>query len=145
MGVGEVTAPWTELDLPRPPSVNRFMRKLGNKTPCVRAWVGEADYQLWAARKVRQVEPVKGPFEVQFIFRRPTKTRMGDLDNGIKPLMDWLQRVELIGLRLQKRGNSLIFIAAVEGTPQDVIHGHFMGIKRRFEAIGIPVRREYEK
>ena len=22
--------------------------------------------------------------------------RMGDLDNGIKPLMDWLQRVELI-------------------------------------------------
>jgi hypothetical protein len=43
----------TWLDLPRPPSVNRFMRKLGNKTPCVRAWVGEADYLLWAARKVR--------------------------------------------------------------------------------------------
>jgi hypothetical protein len=49
------------LDLPRPPSVNRFMRKLGNKSPCVRAWVGEADYYLWAARKARQLEPVKRP------------------------------------------------------------------------------------
>jgi hypothetical protein len=33
-----------ELDLPRPPSVNRMMRKLGNKTPCVRVWTGKADY-----------------------------------------------------------------------------------------------------
>jgi hypothetical protein len=33
-----MTDGWTELDLPRPPSVNRFMRKLGNKTPCVQAW-----------------------------------------------------------------------------------------------------------
>jgi hypothetical protein len=32
-------AGWTEFDLPRPPSVNRFMRKLDNKTPCVRAWI----------------------------------------------------------------------------------------------------------
>jgi hypothetical protein len=39
-------AAWFELDLPRPPSVNRFMRKLGNRTPCVQAWIGEADYQL---------------------------------------------------------------------------------------------------
>jgi hypothetical protein len=69
------------------------MRKLGNKTPCVRAWVGEADYHLWAARKVRPIEPVSGPFEVELEFRRSDR---GDLDNPIKPLLDWLQRVELI-------------------------------------------------
>jgi hypothetical protein len=23
------------------------MRKLGNKTPCVQAWIGEPDYHLW--------------------------------------------------------------------------------------------------
>ena len=38
----------------------------------------------------------QGPFEVELLFRRPDKNRMGDLDNGIKPLMDWMQRVELI-------------------------------------------------
>ena len=41
---------------------------------------------------MRRLESVRGPFE----FRRPDKNRMGDLDNPIKPLMDWLQRVELI-------------------------------------------------
>jgi Holliday junction resolvase RusA-like endonuclease len=81
------------LDLPRPPSVNRFMRKLGNKTPCVRAWVADADYRLWVARKVRAIEPVSGPFEVELAFSRLAR---GDLDNPIKPLLDWLQRVELI-------------------------------------------------
>jgi hypothetical protein len=35
-------------------------------------------------------------FEVELQFSRPIKTRMGDLDNPIKPLLDWLQRVELI-------------------------------------------------
>ena len=47
-------------------------------------------------RHVRRLEPIKGPFEVELLFRWPDKTRMGDLDNGIKPLMDWLQWVELI-------------------------------------------------
>jgi hypothetical protein len=37
-----------------------------------------------------------GPFEIELHFCRPIKECMGDLDNGIKPLMDWLQRVELI-------------------------------------------------
>jgi len=88
MGAGQrMIAPWPELDLPRPPSVNRFMRKLGNKTPCVKALVGEADYYLWAARQARWLEPVSGPFEIELEFRRPDKTRMGDLDNAIKPLL----------------------------------------------------------
>jgi Holliday junction resolvase RusA-like endonuclease len=88
-----MTSAWTELDLPRPPSVNRFMRKLGNKTPCVKAWIGEADYYLWVARKGRAIGPVSGPFEVELTFRRSDR---GDLDNPIKPLLDWLQRVALV-------------------------------------------------
>ena len=29
----------------------------------------------------RRLEPVRGPFEVELLFRRPDKNRMGDLDN----------------------------------------------------------------
>ena len=76
---------WTELDLPRPPSVNRFMRKLGNQTPCVRAWIGEADY-LWAARKVEQsalFAAVVGRGTGQARLRPPSKEAKANLkDSG---------------------------------------------------------------
>jgi Holliday junction resolvase RusA-like endonuclease len=87
------------LDLPRPPSVNRMMQKLGNKSPQVKAWTAEADYQFYAARAARrgtprEIVPVKGLFEARFIFQR--SSRRGDIDNRVKPLLDWLQRVGLI-------------------------------------------------
>jgi Holliday junction resolvase RusA-like endonuclease len=89
------------LDLPRPPSVNRFIRKLGNRTPSVRAWIAEADYQLYAARAPHRGRPTEitvmiiGAYEVEFILQRPPNRKF-DLDNCIKPLMDWLQRAGLI-------------------------------------------------
>jgi Holliday junction resolvase RusA-like endonuclease len=101
LDMAEDDAEWQiVLDLPRPPSVNRFMRKLGNKTPAVKAWTAEADYQLYAARAARrgtpsEIVPIAGPYEVEFIFKRPDN-RKRDLDNMIKPLMDWLQRAGLV-------------------------------------------------
>jgi Holliday junction resolvase RusA-like endonuclease len=100
LDMAEDDAEWQiVLDLPQPPSVNRFMKKLGNKSPAVKAWTAEADYQLYAARAARrgtpsEIVPMKGLFEAQFIFQR--SSRGGDIDNRVKPLLDWLQRVGLI-------------------------------------------------
>jgi Holliday junction resolvase RusA-like endonuclease len=81
--------PWLELDLPTPPSVNRFMGKLGNKSPVVRYWLIQADRQLMTQKRCK----ITGAYEVEFVFNRRGR---GDLDNRIKPLMDYLQRIELI-------------------------------------------------
>lgn len=86
--------PWFELDLPRPPSVNRFKGKLGNKSPVVKSWIGTADKHIYITRSVRKLPHIKGSYEVEFVFSR--QLRNPDLDNCIKPLMDYLQRVALI-------------------------------------------------
>lgn len=84
--------PWLSLDLPCPPSVNTFMRKLGNKSPNVRAWARQADMALIQARTERSLARIHGPYEAQFVFKR----HRGDLSNRIKPLEDWLQQREII-------------------------------------------------
>lgn len=84
--------PWFVLDLPRPPSVNRFLGKLGNKSPAVRKWVGQADAYL----RVRGKYPrIAGPYELWVTFPTKEFTRY-DADNHLKALSDWLQRVEMI-------------------------------------------------
>ena len=45
-----------ELTLPKPPSVNRFMGHLGNKSPAVRSWVKQADMS-YVARAERPLPP----------------------------------------------------------------------------------------
>lgn len=84
--------PWLELSLPRPPSVNRFMTKLGNKSPIVQRWIKQADMAFVLARTRRRFTHIIGHFEAEFEFERGSY----DLDNRIKPLLDFLQRVELI-------------------------------------------------
>jgi Holliday junction resolvase RusA-like endonuclease len=87
---------WLELRLPRPPSVNRFTAKLGNKSPIVKRWVRQADMALVLARAERRFPQAKllCEFECEFEFERGT--RPSDIDNRVKPLLDWLQRVQLI-------------------------------------------------
>jgi Holliday junction resolvase RusA-like endonuclease len=82
---------WMVLQLPLPPSVNQFMRKLGNQSPKVKQWIKEADAhyyrnQAWWSTKIF------GRFECEIEFQRGRY----DLDNRIKPLWDWLQRVEIV-------------------------------------------------
>ncbi len=81
--------PWTVLDLPTPPSVNRFMRHLGNKSPVVVQWTRQADAQLMRAGRYTKLQC---PFEAEFTFKRDRS----DWHNRLKCLFDWLQRVELI-------------------------------------------------
>lgn len=83
--------PWLSLDLPLPPSVNRFTKGLGNQSRIVREWVKNADGCFWLNR--RRLTHIIGEFEAEITFRRHPGS---DLDNRLKPLLDFLQRVQLI-------------------------------------------------
>lgn len=83
------------LDLPAPPSVNRMSRNklgipLGNRSPAVEKWRLECDAELFVAHW--RTKTIKRPFEIGIII---TKGR-GDLDNHVKPLLDYLQSREFI-------------------------------------------------
>lgn len=82
------------LDLPMPPSVNRRIGKLGNKSPEVQKWMAQADL-FYLAQHRRKPPKIMGDFELDITW---DERRFGkqDWDNPIKGLCDWLQRVELI-------------------------------------------------
>jgi Holliday junction resolvase RusA-like endonuclease len=88
---------WFVLDIPRPPSVNRFMRTkkgmpLGNFSPVVLRWREQADAYLLLRRPYLRI---KGPYELLVKFPIDEFT-LFDADNCLKALSDWLQRVEII-------------------------------------------------
>jgi hypothetical protein len=82
--------PWLQFELPAPPSVNRFMGKLGNKTPGVRSWSRQADMAFMASPT--KLSRIKGKFEAEFLFGRDRS----DFHNREKCLFDWLQSREFI-------------------------------------------------
>lgn len=84
---------WLQLDLPVPPSVNAFTRRLGNQSPVVRRWKTQADMAFMLAETERKITKIKGPFEIELSFGLRSHW---DLDNRIKPLLDYLQRIEVI-------------------------------------------------
>lgn len=86
------------LGLPRPPSVNEFRRThggrpLGNKSRVVLEWVRDCDRMIMAMRP--RPCRVPGPFEIEIAWNASEFSRF-DLDNPVKPLLDYLQRIELI-------------------------------------------------
>jgi hypothetical protein len=83
------------LDLPRPPSVNRFVTRLGSKSPIVLDWVRQCDRYLLREKTKRYVPRLRGPFEIEVTWKIDQFGRF-DCDNPIKPLLDYLQRVEII-------------------------------------------------
>jgi hypothetical protein len=83
---------WFVLDIPRPPSVNRFKKMLGNKSPIVVRWQRQADGYL----TLRKPYPrIKGAYELLVKFPIDEFT-LFDGQNCVKALSDWLQRVEII-------------------------------------------------
>lgn len=85
------------LDLPAPPSVNRTRRVDWSARRGVQAWHNVANAYVLAA-KGRQVNPLKlakvARFELLIILsEHHTKI---DLDNGLKALIDYLRKIELI-------------------------------------------------
>lgn len=83
---------WFVLDIPKPPSVNRFKKHFGNKSNCVVKWGAQADAFLRAAGKYPRII---GAYELLVTF--PLKEfGKWDADNRLKALCDWLQRVEIV-------------------------------------------------
>jgi hypothetical protein len=80
------------LELPQPPSVNLFVKKLGNQSPRVREWHRLADPYVMA---IRPRPHIKGAFEAAVTWNIDQFGRF-DCDNPIKPLLDYLQRVMII-------------------------------------------------
>lgn len=81
------------LGLPAPPSVNRMMGKLGNKSPKVVEWATRCNHEIMMIRP--KPKAVTSYFTVDITWDDSGFGRF-DIDNRIKPLMDYLQRVELI-------------------------------------------------
>ena len=85
-------------DLPRPPSVNRLTARLGNKSNIVQRWIRAADARLMSnPHEWRRISAGKitGPFVIDITWHREDFGRF-DVDNPIKCLMDYLQRIALI-------------------------------------------------
>ena len=85
------------LDLPVPPSVNRTRRVYWEAGRRFKGWIRTADAMVLAQRaRTRDPQPrsVPSPFAVEVVLSE-AHTKI-DLDNGLKWLIDYLRRIEVI-------------------------------------------------
>jgi Holliday junction resolvase RusA-like endonuclease len=88
------------LDLPFPPSVNVIWRanKGGknriSRSPVYRKWIRDADTLVTSMAALRGCKPILGRFGASISLVRPRQPC--DLDNRIKVVLDYCQRVNLI-------------------------------------------------
>lgn len=84
------------LDLPAPPSVNRTRKLDFSSLRVTNAWKNVANEYVLVA-KARKISPLKltkiQRFELHIVMSESSKT---DLDNGLKILIDYLRKIELI-------------------------------------------------
>jgi len=85
------------LDLPPPPSVNRTRRMDFSSMRIVNAWKNVANAYVLAAkgRADRPLRLTKTPRFELLITMSEQHTKI-DLDNGLKALIDYLRKIELI-------------------------------------------------
>lgn len=78
-----------ELELPYPPSVNHYWRRVGNRTLISR---GGRTFRAEVCQLLRshKPEPLAGPLEVSIQVHPPDRRRR-DLDNCLKSLLDAMQ------------------------------------------------------
>jgi Holliday junction resolvase RusA-like endonuclease len=81
------------LDLPAPPSVNRTRRVDWRGQHAATQWHAVADKVVMATRRPDQPRKVEGPFELHVMLSPTVKA---DPDNGLKSLIDYLRRIEVI-------------------------------------------------
>jgi Holliday junction resolvase RusA-like endonuclease len=90
------------LDLPFPPSMNRIWRAGGRKSTGGRAVYGSDEYRDWMreadnlvmARRAFPKRKIHGAFSAEVTLSRAHGR--GDVDNRIKPLLDYAQSRDLI-------------------------------------------------
>lgn len=86
------------LDLPFPPSLNSIWRRGKHKgmylSPAYRAWKRTADATCIAKRIFQRLHIITVPFEATILLN--ADAGQGDVDNRIKCLLDYAQRIEII-------------------------------------------------
>lgn len=89
-------APDMILDLPAPPSVNRTRRLDFSALRIISAWKNVADAYVLSAKQ-REISPLKlakiPRFELHIVMSDRSRV---DLDNGLKALIDYLRKIEVI-------------------------------------------------
>jgi hypothetical protein len=81
---------WVTFDCDLPPSLNRFMGHLGNKSPIVQQWIVQANKHYLMQK--RGLRPVLGQYEMEITFRE----NKGDLSNRVKVVEDFVQNIGLV-------------------------------------------------
>ena len=82
------------VDLPFPPSINRTRRINWQKRWIATEWTKNADAHLMANKGVWNKHTIHGPCEAYIALN--VEGGLGDLDNRIKHLLDYAQRIELL-------------------------------------------------
>lgn len=108
-----VEPPELTLDLPLPPSINRTSgKRLGNEHWLVKAWRRQADAHLMATRQSRYIKLVKGTVSIRIIW---DLQNLADIDNRIKYLLDYLQRLGIVTNDNKVRGLHIDYGVAPAG------------------------------
>ena len=77
------------IELPYPPSINHYWRRVGNRTPISKE--GRLfRKRVLATLKIQHIEPMTGPLAVRVVAHPPDRRRR-DLDNIAKSLLDALE------------------------------------------------------
>ena len=84
----------TVLYLPPPPSVNRTRRMDGAGYAVLAKWEQLADKEILARGGMRKLPRIPGRFEATLVIDEHLNNI--DLDNGIKAVIDYARRLELI-------------------------------------------------
>ena|SRR5215471_8663662 len=89
-----LSSPSLILELPLPPSVNRTSGlRLGNEHQDVKAWRKSADAHLIYTRQSRHLRAIAGEVVIEISW---ATQMLGDIDNRIKHLLDYLQRLRVV-------------------------------------------------
>jgi hypothetical protein len=87
------------LDLPFPISVNciwRSGRRRVFRSEEYLAWIQQAEALCVYLGSLRGAQAIVGPFDAEIVLDVNERARAGDLDNRLKVILDFAQRVELI-------------------------------------------------
>ena len=84
----------TILYLPPPPSVNRTRRLHGPGYAALERWEKLADKDIMAGGGMKRLARITGPYQASIVFDENLVNL--DLDNGLKSIIDYARRLDLV-------------------------------------------------